>query len=193
MQAITLDLSPVVELTHDIFATICQYNQRFHFERTYKGELMIFHPAFTGTGGKNSYISGMLFMWNEKMRLGIAFDSSTGFTLPNSAIRSPDASWIPHERWNKLTHQEQHEQFSPICPDFVVELMSFSDRLKPTKEKMEEWQTNGCRLGWLIDTKNENVYIYRGDGSTDMIKSFDDIASGEDVLPDFELALERLR
>ncbi len=192
MEAITLNLSILGELTNEKLYQLCQMNKDVQIERTCKGDLVIMAPAGGGTGRKNIRISARLDNWNQKSNLGVAFDSSTGFTLPNSAVRSPDSSWITAERWAQLTEEEQ-EGFAPICPDFVIELMSPSDRLKKTQEKMQEWMDNGCRLGWLIDRKNEKLYIYRADGSMSVLESFNGVASGENVLPGFELDLTELK
>ncbi len=122
-------------------------------------------------------------------RLGIAFDSSTAFKLPSTAVRSPDVSWITNERWNKLTAEEQ-EKFPPICPDFVIELVSASDNEEDVKKKMlNEWMKNGCRLGWLINPFNQKVFIYR-QGQEVQETDFSSPLKGEDVLAGFELNLE---
>ncbi len=192
MQAITLDVSALGEVSSKQLYRLAQSNDHAHFEQTHKGELVIMLPVCSESGGFNAYITTRLFIWNEKKKLGKVFDSSTGFTLPNGATRSPDSRWIVQERWDNLTKAEK-SSFAPICPDFIIELMSSSDRLKEAQDKMIEWRNNGCRLGWLIDTKHENVYIYRDDGSISVLESFDEVAKGEDVLPDFELILVDLR
>lgn len=120
------------------------------------------------------------------------FDPSAGFSLANKAMRAPDASWITIEKWEQLT-EEQKDEFPPVCPDFVCEIMSPSDRLGSMQEKMEEWIANGCRLGWLIQPKSERAFIYRPNTDVETISSFDAILSGGDVLPSFTFDLKRLR
>jgi Uma2 family endonuclease len=120
----------------------------------------------------------------------VAFDSSTGFKLPNGAERSPDASWVKKERWESLT-AEQQAKFAPLCPDFVVELRSPSDSLQNLQEKMREYINNGARLGWLIDRKNQQVEIYRPDRDVEILSSAQTL-SGEDVLPGFVLELTEI-
>lgn len=117
-------------------------------------------PAFSDTGNRNFNIAAHLWVWAEKDGTGLGFDSSAGFTLPNGATRSPDASWMKIEKWNRLTEEEK-ASFAPICPDFVIELRSASDTLTGLKDKMQEYIENGVLLGWLIDRKNRTVYIYR--------------------------------
>jgi Uma2 family endonuclease len=112
----------------------------------------------------------------------------TGFTLPNTAVRSPDAAFITLDRWNALTHEDQ-KRFAPICPDFVIELMPQSDHLPNLQTKMREWMTNGCRLGWLINADTKEAYIYRADGSVNALQGAETVLSGEDVLPNFHLSL----
>lgn len=112
--------------------------------------------------------------------------------MPNGAMRSPDVSWIPMARWDAL-RPEQRKKFLPLCPDFVVELRSPSDRLGAVQQKMEEWMENGCRLGWLIDPEEETAYIYRENGERSVVDSFDATLPGEDVLPGLVLDLQELR
>ena len=139
---------------------------------------------------ENIKITTQLEIWNSEHKLGIAFDSSTGFKLPNGAKRSPDASWIKLDRWNSLTTEEQ-EQFAPICPDFVVELRSKTDALKPLQEKMQEYLDNGAKLGWLIDYQNQQVEIYRVNQPVEIVNSPSSL-SGEKVLPNFTLNLTEI-
>jgi Uma2 family endonuclease len=129
-------------------------------------------------------------IWNRRQKLGITFDSSAGFKLPNGANRSPDASWILKEKWETLT-LEQKSKFAPICPDFVMELMSPSDSLNLTQSKMQEYRDNGARLGWLINRKDREVEIYRINRPIEVLQSPATLSS-EDVLPEFILDLETI-
>ncbi|NEQ21818.1 MAG: Uma2 family endonuclease, partial [Microcoleus sp. SIO2G3] len=140
------------------------------------------------TGNRNFELSADFAIWNRQSRLGVCFDSSTCFKLPNGADRSPDVSWIKQERWDTLT-SEQKEKFPPIAPDFVLELMSPTDSLKKTQEKMQEYRENEVRLGWLIDRKTRRVEIYRLGQAVEVLESPTEL-SGEDVLPGFVLKLE---
>jgi Uma2 family endonuclease len=133
-------------------------------------------------------IEGQLWLWNRQNRLGKAFNSSTGFKLPNGATRSPDASWIKMERWDILTPQ-QRKKFPPLCPDFAVELVSESDDLEDTQAKMREYIENGLRLGWLINPIDKQVEIYRPNQAVEVLQSPKSL-SGEDVLPGFVLNLD---
>jgi Uma2 family endonuclease len=129
-------------------------------------------------------------LWNRQTKLGKAFNSSSGFHLPNGANRSPDASWVRQERWNALT-REQQKGFAPLCPDFVLELRSESDNMAPLQAKMREYMENGARLGWLIDRKNKKVEIYR-QGQEVKVLDNPSTLSGEDVLPGFVLDLKEV-
>ncbi len=146
------------------------------------------------TGGETSYrnadLNADLVFWNRRTRLGIVFDSSGGFKLPNGSHRSPDASWILKARWEALT-PEQRAKFAPICPDFVVELMSPSDSLQITQEKMQEYQENGARLGWLINRKDRQVEVYRIGQPKEVLQNPISL-SGEDVLSGFILELAEI-
>ncbi len=190
MTTLTLNLNPIINLTDEQFFQLCQENENIRLERTAKGELIIMSPAGGETGNSNAGLTAQVWIWNEQNKLGKVFDSSTGFKLPNGADRSPDASWVKLERWNALT-SEQKKKFPPICPDFVVELMSPSDSLKETQDKMKEYRDNGARLGWLINRKSRQVEIYRP-GAEVEVRSSPATLSGEDVLPGFVLSLESI-
>ena len=185
MTAFVLDLSPVINLTREQFYRICEANPDRKLERSSTGELIVMAPTGGETGFRNFHLSGKLFVWNDATKKGVAFDSSTGFSLPQGGDRSPDVSWIPLEKWDSLT-PEQRKGFLPLCPDFVIELLSPSDSWKLGQAKMEEYQANGCRLGWLLDPKNKRAGIYRGDRPVEILDA-PEMLSGEDVLKGFEL------
>ncbi|OCQ99276.1 hypothetical protein BCD67_08940 [Oscillatoriales cyanobacterium USR001] len=187
MTTLTLNLNPIIKLTDDQFFQLCQENENIRLERTAKGELIIMSPAGGETGNRNGRLTQQLFNWSDRDGSGIAFDSSTGFKLPNGANRSPDAAWVKLERWNTLT-PEQQKKFPPLFPDFVVELLSPSDSLKETQEKMREYRDNGALLGLLINRKNRQVEIYRPGAEVEVLDNPTQV-SGEPVLPGFVLNL----
>ena len=150
MTTFTVSFNSIIEMTDDKFYQLCRNNPEIKFERNAKGEVIIMSPTGGETGNRNSEINADFVIWNRRTKLGKVFDSSTCFKLPNGADRSPDVAWIKQERWDSLK-PEQRQKFPPICPDFVVELMSPTDRLTVTQAKMEEYRKNGVRLGWLIN------------------------------------------
>jgi Uma2 family endonuclease len=188
MDTITLTIP---RLTPESFLELCQANRDLQLELTATGEVIIMPPTFSWTGKQNSGLNAQLWNWNDQTDLGLVFDSSTGFTLPNSAVRSPDVSWVSKERWEALSETQQKEEFSPLSPDFVVELRSSSDSLKKLREKMQEYIDNGVRLGWLIDTTNKQVEIYRLGQDVEVLQSPTTL-SGEAVLPGFVLDLNKV-
>ncbi|BAZ83139.1 Uma2 family endonuclease [Sphaerospermopsis kisseleviana CS-549] len=188
MTAITVNLNPIIQLTDHQFYQLCRENPEVKFERNAKGEIQIMSPTGGGTGKRNVEISADFVFWNRQNKLGVCFDSSTCFKLPNGANRSPDVAWIKKERWDALTLEEQ-EKFPPIAPDFVLELMSPSDSLEETQEKMREYINNEVRLGWLINRKMRQVEIYRLGKPVEVLE-FPQELSGEDVLPGFVLNLQ---
>ena len=153
---LSVNLPGSESMTTEQFYEFCQANRDLRIERTANGEVIVMPPAFSDTGNRNLKIGQQLANQADRDGTGETFDSSTGFTLPNSAIRAPDASWIKLERWNALTEQ-QKASFAPICPDFVIELRSKSDTLKGLQAKMQEYIANGASLGWLIDRQREHV------------------------------------
>ncbi len=187
MSAITLTLEPFIHLTSDQFYQLCRANPDTKLERTASGELVVMAPTGGEGGSRNRRLTQRLGTWTDENGTGEAFDSSTMFQLPNGAFRSPDAAWIPLERWEALTPKER-KTFSPICPDFVVELRSETDTLKSLQDKMQEYMSNGTRLGWLINPQAKQVEIYRQGKEKEVLLSPSQL-SGEDVLPGFVLDL----
>ena len=180
-----------LKVTPEQFASLARVNRELRLERTAAGDLIVNPPTGGESGHRNAKIITQLGGWSEANEsLGEAFDSSTGFELQNGANLSPDASWVSRDRWESLTHSEQ-EGFIPLCPDFVVELRSKSDRLKDLQAKMQEYLDNGARLGWLIDPLNQRVEIYRP-GKTIEVLENPSTLSGESVLPGFTLSLKRI-
>ncbi len=190
MTAITLNLSPITNLTREEFQALCAANPEAKLELNANGELVIMSPTGGETGAWNFEFCTDLGLWNRQYRQGKAFDSSTGFSLPNGAERSPDAAWIPFEKWNALTPEERRG-FLPLCPDFAMELLSPSDSWAKGLQKMEEYMNNGCRLGWLIDPQGKRVAIHRAGQPVEIMQSPASL-SGEDVLEGFLLNLEAL-
>ncbi|MEM6256109.1 MAG: Uma2 family endonuclease [Cyanobacteria bacterium P01_D01_bin.156] len=189
MTAINLNLEPLVEeLNHEQFYKLCMANKDIAMERSSAGKLIIMSPVGGESGRQEANYIIDLGIWNRQTGLGEVFNSSTIFNLPNGGDRSPDAAWVQSERWNALT-PEQRTKFPPICPDFVIELRSQSDRLKPLQEKMKEYLDSGLRLGFLINPQGKTVEIYRA-GQTVEVMQFPTTVSGEDVLPGFSLTIE---
>ena len=186
---IAVNIPPALTLTvtREQFVQLALANRDLQLERTATGELIVMPPTGSDTGNRNLDIEGQLWLWNRQTKLGKAFNSSSGFHLPNGANRSPDASWVRQERWNALT-REQQKGFAPLCPDFVLELRSESDNMAPLQAKMREYMENGAHLGWLIDRKNKKVEIYR-QGQEVKVLDNPSTLSGEDVLPGFVLDL----
>jgi len=187
-----LNLPSTLKLTisHEQFVQLAWVNQNLQLERTATGELIVMPPTGSDTGNKNADILGQLWLWNRQTQLGQIFDSSSGFHLPNGADRSPDVSWISQDRWDTLTPEEK-SGFAPLCPDFVLELRSKQDSLESLQQKMQEYQENGAKLGWLIDRSRKKVEIYRPKKSVEVQNSPNSL-SGEDILPGFTLDLSEI-
>lgn len=186
---LVLQMSPVWEINAESFFDFCQLNSHLRIERNAEGKLIIMSPAGSETGNRNAKLMQQLANWTDRDGSGIEFDSSAGFILPNGATRSPDASWIELTKWNLLS-DEQKTKFAPICPDFIVELRSPSDRLEVLQDKMEEYRDNGVSLGWLIDRPNKQVYIY----TLNSVECLDNpqTVNGEPLLSGFVLDLAKI-
>lgn len=187
MTAITVNFNSVIDISDEQFFQLCISNPDTKFERNANGEIIVMPPTGGETGRRNSDLMIQLGIWNRQTKLGLVFDSSTGYTLPNGANRSPDVSWIKQERWDSLT-SEQKEKFIPLAPDFALELVSSSDSLANVRAKMREYLDNGVKLGWLINPKAKQAEIYRSGQDVELLLSPQSI-SGEDILPGFILNL----
>jgi Uma2 family endonuclease len=185
--ALVLHLRPVINLTKKQFFKLCQLNRDLRLERTAEGDILVMPPTGARTGARNFELSVQFGVWAKRDGSGIAFDSSTGFELPNGAMRSPDVAWVRRARLAAVTPPER-EKFLPLCPDFVVELCSPSDSLRVTQEKMTEYCANGAQLGWLIDPEERRVYVYRPGASVEPLDAPAQL-SGDPVLPGFVLDL----
>jgi Uma2 family endonuclease len=148
------------DMSEEEFYEFCSLNDDYRIERTAQGDILIMPPAGTDTGDYNAELTTQLRLWAKRDGRGRTYDSNAGFTLPNGAIRSPDACWVSNARLAGLT-REQKRRFAPVCPEFVVELTSPTDRLSKVQEKMQEWLENGAQLGWILHVDAEEVHIYR--------------------------------
>ena len=187
---LTIHFPWITSMTVQEFYEFCLANQDLRIERNANGEVIIMPPAFSDTGNRNVKISQQLANWSDQDGTGESFDSSAGFTLPNGAMRSPDAAWIRLERWNALS-DEQKASFAPICPDFVIELRSSSDHLNDLQEKLQEYLMNGILLAWLIDRKNRQVYIYRPNQDVEILDNPETV-KGDPELPGFILQMAKI-
>lgn len=179
-----------LDLTDERFLELCLDNPTLRLEMTATGELVIMGPTASETGRRNSSLNFQLHFWARDDGAGICFDSSAGFTLPNGAKVSPDGSWVRRERYEALTEDER-ERFAPLCPDFVVELRSKTDRLSRLQAKMSEYIENGAQLGWLLDPAARRVYIYRPGREAETLEN-PEIVAGDPVLPGFRLQLNEI-
>ena len=185
-----LNLAPVIKLSDEQYFLLATTNRDLRMERTLTGELVIMPPTGGGSGKRNADLITDLVLWNRQTGLGVVFDSSTQFNLPNGGDRSPDVAWIKLERWEALSSEEQ-EKFPPICPDFVIELRSRTDNLTSLQVKMQEYLESGLKLGWLIDPKAKKVWIYRQGQKVEILEE-PTVLFGEDILPGFVLDLFRI-
>jgi Uma2 family endonuclease len=190
IQSVVLRLKPVINLTDDQLVELCQLNSELRIERTAEGELLIMPPTVGETGAQESELNWQLRTWAKQDKTGVAFGSSAGFTLPNGAMRSPDAAWVRRSRLATLT-RAQKQKFLPLCPDFVIELRSPSDSLRALQAKMEEYIANGAQLGWLLDPKERRAYIYRPQRQVERLENPATLL-GDPELPGFVLDLREI-
>jgi Uma2 family endonuclease len=180
-----LNLDPITTLTREQFYQLCLANPDVPMERSPDGGLIIMAPIGGEGGSQEASLIVKVGVWNERSGLGVVFSSQTVFCLPGGGDRAPDVAWVQLNRWQGLS-QAEREGFPPLCPDFVIELRSRSDRLKPLQEKMQEYLACGLRLGWLINRQDQQVEIYRAGQEVEAI-AMPTTLSGEEVLPGFRL------
>jgi Uma2 family endonuclease len=179
------------DIDDDEFFALCQRNPNFKLEKNPDGTVIIMPNTGGNTGKRNTKLTARLSFWEEENG-GNTFDSSTAFIFPNGATRSPDAAWVSDELWNTLTDEEK-DKFPRLTPEFVIELMSPSDKLRDAKLKMLEYIENGVQLAWLINPSEEEAHIFRADGTISKLNGFNNVLSGEDVLKGFVFDLSLLR
>lgn len=178
-------------MTDEEFFRFCLENKNLRIERNSNLEIVIMSPVSSLSGLHSSEIFFQLALWSRKDGRGLAFDSSTGFTLLDRSVLSPDAAWMLAEKWNKLTREDQ-DKFAPVCPDFVIEVVSKSDDVEHLKQKMATWIKNGAKLAWLVDPRHRRASIYRSSSQAEELKDFTKII-GEGPIRGFELDLELLK
>lgn len=183
-----INLEPLTRsLTREQFVRLCQSNPALQLERSPQGELVVVSPVGGESGNQEATLITKVGIWNERTQLGYVFSSSTVFSLPKGGDRSPDVAWVAKSCWESLSAVER-EAFPPICPDFVIELRSRSDRLPPLRSKMQEYLDSGLRLGWLINPQDQQIEIYQPSSDISVI-ALPATLSGDTVLPGFQLAL----
>jgi Uma2 family endonuclease len=187
MTAVTLNLDALTTLTPEQFWALSRTNRDVRLELTAEGRLIVMPPTGWESGKRNANVTIDLGIWNRQTKLGVVFDSSTGFILPNGAVRSPDAAWVKQDRMDALNPKP--EGFLPMAPDFVIELRSATDSARDIREKMKEYMENGVRLGWFLNPKAKEVEIYRLGQEVEVLKSPASLLGG-DVLPGFVLDLK---
>jgi len=171
----------IPDLTEARWQEICEEYSDYRIEYTSEGELLIMAPTDMGTGARNSRLNLLVLQWSDASTNGVVTDSSTSFLLPSGARRSPDVAWMTRARFGK----------KPTCPEFVVELMSPSDRRRKIHEKMLEWLANGAELGWMIDPQRQSVTIYRPGQEPETIEDAKTI-TGEGPVAGLEVDLQRV-
>ena len=189
IQPLIMRLSPALDLNADTFFHVAQLNKDLRLELSAQGDLIVMPPTGVGTGDRNAEITMQLRMWAKRDKKGKTFDSSTGFRLRSGAVRSPDAAWVSYKQLETLS-DEAWMKFAPLCPEFVLELRSPTDRLEVVKEKMQEYLENGAELGWLIDPQEQCVYIYTSGGIEE--QEHPQEVKGTGVLEGFVLELEEI-
>ncbi len=189
MTSVTLSLKPFIDrISETDLEKLCQENPEARLETNSKGQLIIMSPTGSESGKFNISLAAQVWNWNNQTKLGIAFDSSTGFKLSNDAVRSPDVSWVTIAKWNSLSKQQQRK-FAPIAPDFVIELMSPTDELSELQNKMKEYMDCGVKLGWLINPDEKQVEIYRQQEEPEILNNPQTL-SGEGILPNLTVNLQ---
>jgi Uma2 family endonuclease len=179
-----------VSISREDLLRLCANNPDLRIEKDLRHDLTIMPTTFSKTGLVNTEINRQLANWNHATRLGYVFDSSTGYEPLPETLYSPDVSWVEKKRWDNLT-DEQKSSFAPICPDFVIELRSESDRLARLRQKMQDWLRMGARLAWLVDPLEKTITVYEP-GTSERVYAFAEPVIASGVVPGFILDLSEL-
>jgi Uma2 family endonuclease len=177
-------------LSDDALARFSSENDPLRIERDANGELIIMTPVHSDGGALEGEVLTELINWARADGRGKSFGPNAGFTLPDGSMRAPDASWISLDRWNALTRAQQ-QSYAPICPEFIIEIRSNSDRLINLEAKMEMWVANGAELAWLIDPERKRVSIYRPGDNPELLHDPTSV-QGTGPVVGFELVLSRI-
>jgi len=177
-------------MTDDELMNFCALNDPLRVERDSNGELIVMSPSGSEGGGVDTDVTLELGIWARQDGRGKVFGSSAGFTLPDGSMRAADSHWVSWGRWNALTPEDQ-KRFAPICPEFVIEVRSEKDRLKPLQEKMLMWLANGAELAWLVDPSRKAVEIYRSGREVEVVEGASAV-EGEGPVAGFVLELGRI-
>jgi len=191
MQTVILKDHITNQLNDKEFFQFCVENRDLRIERSSNLEIIIMSPTSSLSGKINTEIIRQLSNWNVREQRGEVFDSSTGFTLPDRSVFSPDASWVSNKKWNSLT-EELKNSFSPLCPEFIIEIRSKSDSFQEMHNKMNKWIMNGCQLGWLIDPLNKEVHSYKPGQASVIVYGFTLPVHGDVPVEGFVLDLSFL-
>ncbi len=196
MEKFEINVAALGRFSEQEFFHFCQDNDHLRIEREASGKIIIMSPTGSKSGHRNFNLNVQLGIWNQQYQKGYLFDSSAGFTLPNGATRSPDVAFVLSAKWEALTEAQQ-EGFAPICPDFVIELKSNTDRLPDLHAKMEEYVRNGAAFGWLIDTYEKKVYIYdqakvSQNPQYEVYEHFEQSLTGRYFMEDFSIVLQEV-
>lgn len=187
---LTVELPAIASMSHQDFVAFCEANPDLRIERSASGEVVIMAPASSGTGHRNLSIGAQLWLWAERDDTGLAFDSIAGFTLPNGAVRSPDAAWVKREKWDALSEREK-TTFAPLCPDFALELRSPTDSSSVLQAKMQEYLANGAILGWLVAPQKRTVTVYSPTVAPQILENPDRVSANPE-LPGFSLEMRKI-
>lgn len=180
---------PDDEMKGDTFYAFCRLNRELRIERNAQGQMIIQPLKDTQTGNWSATLNAQLSNWNRQQNLGKAFVNA-GFILPTNAVYAPNSAWLMLAKWKELTETER-EKFAPVVPDFIVEFYSTNDNLPFINHKIAEFLECGCQLAWLIDPVKQETIVYKADGSETTVP-FDQMLTGEAVLPGFEVKLSEL-
>ncbi len=187
-----LSFPPHLQFSDDELFQFCQQNPDLNIERDNNQNIIIMSLTGSLSGAYTSCILIELGIWNKSSKLGHVFDSSTGFTLPDGSMRSPDVSWVSNKQWDALS-PDQKRKFAPVCPEFAVEVKSPGDKLEELKKKMQSYLSNGALLGWLFDVDNETVWVYSPGQEVSVIYGYNKNLKADDTLPGFEMDLRLLK
>ena len=164
-------------------------NRPYQIERNAQGELVIMSP--TGWNGMRRvmYVARIMDVWAEEHG-GKAAGPTAGFRLQDTSVRGPDAAWVASVRIDGLT-EEERRKYPPLCPEFLIEILSESDSRGALEAKMKLWMDAGAQLAWMIDPYAAEVVIYRAGSQPEQLER-PDWVEADAVVTGFRLETARM-
>ena len=182
-------IRPIAPLSDEALLAFCAANSGLEIESDADGSIRVMAPAGPESSELNLLLAAELMVWARQNGNGTVFGPDLGIRFADKTLRAPDAAWLSRERWSAYK-KSKRTSFLPICPEFVAELRSRTDRVSAIEAKMEFWISRGAELGWMIDPTRKQAMIYRPGREPETLFQ-PEWLQGEGPVAGFRLTMER--